>query len=303
MSKIIINEIEPKTTNGDLSITPNGTGAFEITAENSDGVLQLNDEQNSNNVKIKASPLSAAQDHTLVLPDNQISTNSYLKVKSVTGSGATAAGQLEYASIAQADLSQLNANNLTSGTVPSARMPSSFPASSGFGLQLVSTTTVSSMVKNIYVTGLQADQNYLMIGKKMYMIYDHNGNPYNSYMSMRWLDSSNGLLGPLTMERHYENAGQYYTYHIDSYSHAHTFDLSGGDRSPYFSFWAEFDTNQGSSMYFKASYPWYGAKSRIQAYMSFTNSNRISGIQMYPNSGSIEWGPGTEVKLYKYITA
>ena len=33
----------------------------------------------------------------MILPDNQIAADKFLKVKSITGSGATAVGQLEYA--------------------------------------------------------------------------------------------------------------------------------------------------------------------------------------------------------------
>ena len=91
------NEINTSTTNGNIKVNPNGTGLFEIKGATNDGTLQLNCNQNSHGVKIKSPAHSAGQSYTLILPDNQIAADKILKVKSITGSGATAVGQLEYA--------------------------------------------------------------------------------------------------------------------------------------------------------------------------------------------------------------
>ena len=91
------NEINTSTTNGNIKVNPNGTGLFEIKGNTNDGTLQLNCNQNSHGVKIKSPAHSAGQSYTLILPDNQIAADKILKVKSITGSGATAVGQLEYA--------------------------------------------------------------------------------------------------------------------------------------------------------------------------------------------------------------
>ena len=90
-------EINTSTTNGNIKVTPNGTGLFEIKGATNDGTLQLNCNQNSHGVKIKSPAHSAGQSYTLILPDNQIAADKVLKVKSISGSGATAVGQLEYA--------------------------------------------------------------------------------------------------------------------------------------------------------------------------------------------------------------
>jgi hypothetical protein len=90
-------EINTSTTNGNIKVTPNGTGLFEIKGNTNDGTLQLNCNQNSHGVKIKSPAHSAGQSYTLILPDNQIAADKVLKVKSISGSGATAVGQLEYA--------------------------------------------------------------------------------------------------------------------------------------------------------------------------------------------------------------
>ena len=90
-------EINTSTTNGNIKVTPNGTGLFEIKGNTNDGTLQLNCNANSHGVKIKSPAHSAGQSYTLILPDNQIAVDKVLKVKTISGSGATAVGQLEYA--------------------------------------------------------------------------------------------------------------------------------------------------------------------------------------------------------------
>ena len=84
-----------------------------------EGYIQLNCRVNSHGVKLKSPPHSSGQSYTMVLPDNQVAADKFLKVKSITGSGATAVGQLEYANagIAMADqwrfTSNVSTNNST----------------------------------------------------------------------------------------------------------------------------------------------------------------------------------------------
>ncbi len=100
MSKVIVDEIQTDTTNGNVRVIPNGTGLLEIKgAGGDDAMLQLNCSAQSHGVKLKSPAHSAGQSYTMILPDNQIAADKYLKVKSITGSGATAVGQLEYADV------------------------------------------------------------------------------------------------------------------------------------------------------------------------------------------------------------
>ncbi|MEC8530304.1 MAG: hypothetical protein VXY27_05385, partial [Thermoproteota archaeon] len=63
------NEITTSTTNGNVKLTPNGTGAIEVKgAGGNDGTLQLNCSQNSHGVKIKSPAHSAGASYTLTLP-------------------------------------------------------------------------------------------------------------------------------------------------------------------------------------------------------------------------------------------
>lgn len=75
--------------NGDINLTPNGTGVVEIrgnTANNSAnvGTLQLNCQNNSHGVKIQSPPHSAGASYTLTLPNTAGNNGQFLKTN---GSG------------------------------------------------------------------------------------------------------------------------------------------------------------------------------------------------------------------------
>ena len=120
---VLTREITTSTTNGDIVFTPDGTGIIKIKgAGSTDGTLQLNCSAQSHGVKLKSPAHSAGQSYTMVLPDNQIAADKFLKVKSITGSGATAVGQLEYSGVSVFEPNVLqesfhNDTAATSGTV------------------------------------------------------------------------------------------------------------------------------------------------------------------------------------------
>jgi len=173
MSKIKVNEIESSSTN--VKLAAKGSGVVKVKgAGGSDGTLQLN--SGTHSVKIKSPAHSAQQSYTMILPDNNIETGKFLKVKSVTGSGNTGTGQLEYATISEPDRANLNASAFTSGTVPSARFGTPMPASSA-GLKLLSKSVVGATpVAQIEITGLQDNKRYLVIGKRL--TQDNNSADY-----------------------------------------------------------------------------------------------------------------------------
>jgi len=116
---VLTREITTSTSNGNIIFSPNGTGAVEVKGDGSsnDGVLQLNCHANSHGVKLKSPPHSAGQSYTMILPDNQIAASKFLKVKSITGSGATAVGQLEYADAGGGAYEFVSKTTVSSGTV------------------------------------------------------------------------------------------------------------------------------------------------------------------------------------------
>ncbi|BAQ86841.1 phage+glycanotransferase [uncultured Mediterranean phage uvMED] len=71
-------EINTSTTNGNIILTPNGTGMLEVKGNTNAGTIQLNCENNSHGIKIKGPPHSAGQSYTLTLPSS-ITSDYYLK--------------------------------------------------------------------------------------------------------------------------------------------------------------------------------------------------------------------------------
>jgi len=80
-----------------------------------DGTLQLNCSQNSHGVKIASPAHSAGQSYTLTLPTGNVTADKFLKVASVSGSGTTGIGQLSFAD-AGGGLNLISTTNVTSGT-------------------------------------------------------------------------------------------------------------------------------------------------------------------------------------------
>ena len=302
MSKIIIDEIEAKTTN--VALTPNGTGNVEITGELVDATLQLNTSTQLNNIKIKTPPNSAGQSHTLILPDNNVEVDKYLKVKSVTGSGSTASGQLEYATIATTDTTNLNADEFTTGTIPSARLPSSFPNTSGFAYKLIQKTTLTSNVTEIAFTGLDVDSQYVLIGKTVILTS-------TGWNELAFLDSSGYALGNGKREVH-ERLAKYnetYYHHSGGFNgtNSNYFRMSGyqSEQNPFI---LEFNTDSyNPAMHYKQWHDHYNQSSysgACEAYMSLTTTNvSPRGISLKNNNspyGTYFESP-TELMLYKYI--
>ena len=147
MSKVIVDEIQTDTTNGNVRVIPNGTGALEVKgAGGDDAMLQLNCSAQSHGVKLKSPAHSAGQSYTMILPDNQIAASKLPKVKSVTNNNT----QLEYGDVptAASGLVNLDAANLTSGTLPAARCPS-FRASAGDRYKFILTVPLDVVIVDI----------------------------------------------------------------------------------------------------------------------------------------------------------
>lgn len=74
------NEINTATSNGNIKIAPNGTGAVEIRGNGTnDGQIQLNCSQNSHGIKLKSPPHSAGASYTLVFPNDAGSAGEVLE--------------------------------------------------------------------------------------------------------------------------------------------------------------------------------------------------------------------------------
>ena len=86
-------------SNRDLDLYPNGTGAVEVGGNTNPGTVILNCESNSHGIKLQSPPHSAGQSYTLKFPTGNVTADRFLKVESVTGSGATGVGQLSFGEV------------------------------------------------------------------------------------------------------------------------------------------------------------------------------------------------------------
>jgi len=111
-------EINTSTTNGNIKLTPNGTGVVEIKGNTgNDAAIQLNCEQNTHGVKIKSPPHSAGASYILTLPDDTGTSNQLL---TTDGSGNLSWSTVISGGAATVDTTSLDTNfaiNPDSGTM------------------------------------------------------------------------------------------------------------------------------------------------------------------------------------------
>ena len=88
ITKAKMNLISDSSSAG---LTIKGDGGSE------NGTLQLNCSQNSHGVKLSSPAHSSGQSYELILPTGNVTADKFLKVASVSGSGATGIGQLSFA--------------------------------------------------------------------------------------------------------------------------------------------------------------------------------------------------------------
>ncbi len=94
-------------------LTVKGDGSSE------NGTIQLNCSQNTHGVKVSSPAHSSGQSYEMILPTTNITAGKFLKVDSVSGSGATGIGQLSFADaggVAQVIQSNLLTKTSTSST-------------------------------------------------------------------------------------------------------------------------------------------------------------------------------------------
>ena len=300
MAKLKVDEIEATSTNTNVKISPKGTGILEAKGATNEATLQLNCSANSHGVKLKAPPDSAAQNYTLVLPDNQIAQDKLLKVKSITGSGATAVGQLEYADNPITSNPVFSASNLTSGTVPSARL-GSFPASSGAGFKFVSRfhpsptqafSSVEFTVENnaayrIVIKSCEVNGNLrCQFGSSTSNYYS------DEYRYQKWFG--------------YRNYATYSSSGNDTYMDLDP-DEGGQSSSTWYYATADFITTTGNPALFLRGFNPRNHSTQIKLmasmYKNYNEDNAsatrtIGAIKFYPDSGNMGYN---DWSLYKYM--
>jgi len=302
MSKIKVNEIESSST--DVKLAAKGSGVVKVKgAGGSDGTLQLN--SGTNSIKIKSPAHSAQQSYTMVLPDNNIETDKFLKFKSVTGSGNTATSQLEYATIPDPDRNNLNASNITSGTVPAARFGNPNISAAVGALQLVSNTTVgATAVSSIDIT-FEEGFNYLLIAKRL--LQSGGGNAQYVWLDEYQADGSKLYRMGRQVTANSTSSDPYndQIYHSQIYVAPQNFSFYD---QHHLAFVAEINnaatTEARGSIFINAINMGTNTALGYNYYQAFASTNQdnvaLHTMKIKPVYGSWTFTQGSQVLLYKY---
>ena len=306
MSKIKVNELEAKDTNTNFNLTANGTGVLKVKgAGGNDGTVKVTSSNGTTGVKLKSPPHTAGQSYTLTLPDNNIEAGKYLKVKSISGSGATASGQLECADIATPDLTNLNASNLTSGTIASARLPSTFTGAQGASLKLISKTEVTSFNDNVseIILNLDDDSVYKVIVKQISEASGTTGSGGSEGPYLRILNSSGGSMW---MSYFRYNKNQLSVYSSGNYGRTSNLHLTGGETTNHWAAVMDITTKVDTNLIHINGMSAGSYETSLNAFVaSWHNatagtSNAIRGIKFTPQNTSYKFDD-VEILLYKLV--
>jgi len=153
-------------TGGDSNVTlrvgPKGTGFLEVLGATNPGTVQLNCEANSHGIKLQSPAHSAGQSYTLKFPTGNVTADRFLKVESVSGSGATGVGQLSFAEVSGGTSWQ--AVKTTGFTAAAGEGYFINTTSSAFTMTLPSSPSIGDEVSFIDYAGT-FDTNNLTIGR------------------------------------------------------------------------------------------------------------------------------------------
>ena len=149
-------------SNRDLELYPNGTDAVEVGGNTNPGTLILNCEANSHGIKLQSPAHSAGQSYTLKFPTGNVTADRFLKVESVTGSGATGVGQLSFGEVSGGTSWQ--AVKTTGFTAVAGEGYFCNTTSAAFTLTLPSSPTIGDEVVVIDYAGT-FDTNNLTVGR------------------------------------------------------------------------------------------------------------------------------------------
>ena len=297
MSKLNVNEIEATSTNTNVKVVPKGANATCEIKGTDDATLQLNCSAQSHGVKLKAPNSTAAQNYTMILPDNQIAAGKMFKVKSITGTGASAVGQLEFADQPSQDITSLNASSLTSGTISPARMPT-VPASTGTSLELVNIYTTGAAVSNVIISISDQNSVYKLIGRNIQF-------SSASTFEMVFQDSSgNRINSGIEHTRTYHNSTSTSSGAVYLSNSTYQVIPLGLYSSTAYSFIADFCPKAGQQFMMLDGFSPGGSSpqnNRFQQWVTmYSSSQGINRIKFEPSTASATIQANSQFLLYKY---
>ena len=181
--------------NGNITATPNGTGLVEIGGNTNAGTVQLNCESNSHGIKLQSPAHSAGQSYTLIFPTGNVTADRFLKVASVSGSGATGVGQLSFGEVSGGTSWQsVKTSNTTMVAGEGYFVDTS---SSAITMTLPSSATQGDEVSVIDYAGT-ADTNNITIGRNSHKIQgasaDLTVSTERAGFTLVYVDSTQGWL-------------------------------------------------------------------------------------------------------------
>ena len=250
-------------------ITDGSSAGVTVKGSGSDsGSIALNCSSNSHAIQLISPDHSAGQSYKLKLMDNNVTAGKFLKVKSITGSGATATGQLEFAEAGGGDLVKLFHNKLTS-TASAQQINGYFDD-----------TTYASYIIKGYNIGADATANLyfrVMVGGSA-----HTGSDYWTALQGNY----NGA-GTNGVQERADNDGANFA-HLTA-----TWELNNQATEKQFTE-IQFFTPQNTSIY-KIFQQWtwgnsHGSASNYhwhnQGIITVKTTSALTGVQIYPGSGN-----------------
>ena len=305
MSKIKVDEIESSSSN--VKLSPKGTGLVKVKgAGGADGTVQFTSAGGTHAVKIKSPPHSAGQSHTMILPDNNVVADGHLHVKSVTGSGGTAVGQLEFKTFATVDTSNMDTSSFTTGQLLSSVLPS-FTPSQGAALKLLSNSVVTNTTTSyIEFSGLAEENHYLIVGKKLIPSYTNQATPYIEFCDQHgnvlglWMRRDYGFTTSGTNQVQYDlnrvlleypDKSGYWTNNTGIFIMDLSVEKTNGRSMCAFHI-KLFEPSDNTTSFFRGS-----------GFRDYSYSNAISKVRVYSHtdSATYPWAVGTAIQCYQYI--
>jgi len=161
MSKIEVDQLDPQSgtnltigTSGDTIKSGAGTSlVVQGDGSSANGIITLNCSQNSHGIKLSSPDHSGGQSYTIKFPATNITAGKFLKVDSVSGSGATGIGQLSFADAGGGKINQVVQ---TVNSTTSQMSSSSFADITGMSVAI---TPSASDSKILITVSLYAGQN------------------------------------------------------------------------------------------------------------------------------------------------
>jgi len=147
-------------SNINLRVGPKGTGLVEVLGATNPGSIQLNCEANSHGIKLTSPAHSAGQSYELKFPTGNVTAGTFLKVASVSGSGASGVGQLSFSAAG----TSWQAVKTTGFTAAAGEGYFINTTSSAFTMTLPSSPSIGDEVSFIDYAGT-FDSNNLTIGR------------------------------------------------------------------------------------------------------------------------------------------